>query len=32
MIVHNESSINGFAIPSFLQRWSKKYNSFCYTL
>ena len=32
MIVHNESSINGFAIPSFLQRWSKKYNSFCYTV
>ena len=32
MIAHNESSINGFAIPSFLQRWSKMYNSFCYTV
>jgi len=32
MISHNESSINGFAILSFLQRWSKKYSSFCYTL
>jgi hypothetical protein len=32
MIVHNESSIKGFAMPSLLQNWSKKYNSFCYTL
>lgn len=30
--VHNESSRSGFAIPSFFQTWSKKYNSFCYTL
>ena len=29
---HNESSMSGFAIPSFLQNWSKKYNSFCYTV
>ena len=29
---HNESSTRGFAIPSFLQNWSKKYNSFCYTV
>ena len=29
---HNESSMSGFAIPSFLQKWSKKYNSFCYTV
>ena len=29
---HNESSRSGFAIPSFLQNWSKKYNSFCYTV
>jgi hypothetical protein len=32
MILQSESSISGFAILSFLQRWSKKYNSFCYTL
>jgi len=32
MIVHNESSINGFAMPSLLQNRSKKYNSFCYTV
>jgi hypothetical protein len=32
MIAHNESSINCFAIPSFLQKWSNLYNSFCYTL
>jgi hypothetical protein len=32
MIVHNESSINCFAMPSLLHNWSKKYNSFCYTL
>jgi len=32
MIVHNESSINGLAMPSLLQSWSKKYNSFCYTV
>ena len=31
-IVHNESSIKGFAIPSFSQNWSKKYTSFCYTV
>lgn len=29
---HSESSMSGFAIPSFLQNWSKKYNSFCYTV
>jgi len=29
---HNESSMSGFAIPSFLQNWSKKYNPFCYTV
>jgi hypothetical protein len=29
---HNESSMSGFAIPSFLLNWSKKYNSFCYTV
>ncbi len=32
MTDHNESSMSAFAIPSFLQNWSKKYNSFCYTL
>jgi hypothetical protein len=32
IIDHSESSRRGVAIPSFLQRWSKKYNSFCYTL
>jgi integrase len=32
MINHSDSSSSGVAIPSFLQRWSKKYNSFCYTL
>lgn len=32
MIVHNESSINGFAMPSLLQNWAKKYNPFCYTV
>jgi len=32
MINHNESSRSGFAIPSLLQKWSKKYNPFCYTL
>ncbi len=29
---HSESSTSGFAMPSLLQNWSKKYNSFCYTL
>jgi hypothetical protein len=29
---HNESSMSGFAIPSFLLNWSKKYNSFCYAV
>lgn len=32
IIDHSESSTSGVAIPSLLQRWSKKYNSFCYTL
>jgi hypothetical protein len=29
---HSESSTSGFAMPSLLQNWAKKYNSFCYTL
>lgn len=29
---HSESSTSGFAMPSLLLNWSKKYNSFCYTL